>query len=104
MSYGRITGWGTNLPDRVLTNDDLSRIVDTSDEWITARSGIRSRHVDGKVTEMSAIAGRAAMDMAGVDPDRLTCSCWQPRPQISSSRQAPRSSSTNWASPVVPST
>lgn len=71
MSYGRITGWGTNLPDRVLTNDDLSRIVDTSDEWITARSGIRSRHVDGKVTEMSAIAGRAAMDMAGVDPDQV---------------------------------
>ena len=71
MSYGRITGWATNLPDRVLTNDDLSKIVDTSDEWITARSGIRSRHIDGKVTEMSAIAGRAAMDMASVDPDQV---------------------------------
>ena len=71
MSYGRITGWATNLPERVLTNDDLSKMVDTSDEWITARCGIRSRHVDGRVTEMSATAGYAAMEMAGVDPDQI---------------------------------
>ena len=71
MSYGRITGWATNLPERVLTNDDLSKMVDTSDEWITARCGIRSRHVDGRVTEMSATAGYAAMEMAGVNPDQI---------------------------------
>jgi 3-oxoacyl-[acyl-carrier-protein] synthase III len=71
MSYGRITGWATNLPERVLTNDDLAEMVDTSDEWITARSGIKSRHIDGTVTEMSAIAGRAAMAMAGVDADQV---------------------------------
>jgi len=45
--------------------------VDPSDEWITARSGIKSRHIDGTVTEMSAIAGRAAMAMAGVDADQV---------------------------------
>ena len=71
MSYGRITGWAVNLPERVLTNDDLSKMVDTSDEWIKARSGISSRHVDGKVTEMSAVAGRAAMEMAGLAPDQI---------------------------------
>ena len=71
MPHGRITGWATNLPERVLTNDDLSKMVDTSDEWITARSGIRSRHIDGTVTEMSTAAGRAAMDMAGLTPEQI---------------------------------
>jgi len=71
MPHGRITGWATDLPERVLTNDDLSKMVDTSDEWITARSGIRSRHVDGTVTEMSTAAGRAAMEMAGVTPKQV---------------------------------
>tara|TARA_B100001113_G_scaffold108555_2_gene87990 strand:+ start:338 stop:1273 length:936 start_codon:yes stop_codon:yes gene_type:complete len=71
MSYGRITGWATNLPDRVLTNDDLAQMVDTSDEWITARTGIKTRHIDGKVTEMSAAAARDAMKMADVSPDQI---------------------------------
>ena len=71
MSYGRITGWATNLPDRVLTNDDLAQMVDTSDEWITARTGIKTRHIDGKVTEMSSTAALDAMNMAGVSPDQI---------------------------------
>ncbi len=71
MSYGRITGWATNLPDRVLTNDDLAQMVDTSDEWITARTGIKTRHIDGKVTEMSSAAALDAMKMAGVSPDQI---------------------------------
>lgn len=71
MSYGRITGWATNLPDRVLTNDDLAQMVDTSDEWITARTGIKTRHIDGKVTEMSSTAALDAMKMAGVSPDQI---------------------------------
>ena len=71
MPYGRITGWATNLPDRVLTNDDLAQMVDTSDEWITARTGIKTRHIDGKVTEMSAAAARDAMKMADVSPDQI---------------------------------
>ena len=71
MPYGRITGWATNLPDRVLTNDDLAQMVDTSDEWITTRTGIKTRHIDGKVTEMSAAAARDAMKMADVSPDQI---------------------------------
>ena len=68
MAHGRITGWATHLPERRLTNHDLAEMVDTSDEWIRERSGIGTRHVDGKVTKMSVEAGRDAMAMAGVDP------------------------------------
>lgn len=68
MAHGRITGWATHLPERRLTNHDLAEIVDTTDEWIRERSGIGARHVDGRVTEMSAEAGRDALAMAGVDP------------------------------------
>ena len=68
MAHGRITGWATHLPERRLTNHDLAEFVDTSDEWIRERTGIAARHVDGKVTEMSAIAGRDALAMAGVNP------------------------------------
>ena len=71
MPYGRITGWATNLPDRILTNDDLAQMVDTSDEWITARTGVKTRHIDGKVTEMSTSAALDAMAMAGVSPDQI---------------------------------
>ena len=41
----RITGTGMYLPEKVLTNDDLSKIIDTTDEWIVARTGIRRRHI-----------------------------------------------------------
>ena len=68
MAHGRITGWAIHLPERQLTNHDLAEFVDTSDEWIRERTGIAARHVDGRVTEMSAIAGRDALAMAGVDP------------------------------------
>src|SRR5437764_793781 len=43
--YAAITGWGHYVPERVLTNADLERMVDTSDEWILARTGMRERHV-----------------------------------------------------------
>ncbi len=43
--FAAITGWGSAVPERVLTNADLAKIVDTSDEWITTRTGIRERHI-----------------------------------------------------------
>src|SRR5579883_3021171 len=43
--YSAITGWGMSVPSRILTNADLERIVDTSDEWIVSRTGIRERHI-----------------------------------------------------------
>ena len=62
-----ITGWGCYVPSRVLTNADLERIVDTSDEWITSRTGIKERRIasDEETTSfMSARAGRAALEKA----------------------------------------
>jgi 3-oxoacyl-[acyl-carrier-protein] synthase-3 len=67
----RIAGLGAYLPDRILTNLDLERMVETSDEWITTRTGIRERRVvaDGEaLTDLVDRAGRAAMTDAGVDP------------------------------------
>ena len=71
MAFGRITGWGIDLPERILTNDELAKMVDTSDEWIRERSGISTRHIDGKVSEMSTNAGKAALEKAGVKPEEV---------------------------------
>ena len=65
-----LTGVGAYLPEKVLTNDDLAKIVDTSDEWIRQRTGIERRHIagEGELTcDLAANAARAAMKMAGVD-------------------------------------
>ncbi len=62
-----ITGWGTALGPKTLTNKDLEQMVETSDEWIVERTGIRERHVGGTTVGMSTESGRAALDMSGVD-------------------------------------
>ena len=64
----RITGWGSALPPKVLTNKDLEGMFDTDDEWIVERTGIRERHVGGTTTGLSIESGRKALDKAGVDP------------------------------------
>ena len=66
-----ITGWGSALPPRVLTNDELCQTLDTSDEWIRERSGIQERHIGGTTAELSVISGSAALKMAGVDPSHI---------------------------------
>jgi 3-oxoacyl-[acyl-carrier-protein] synthase III len=66
-----ITGWGTALPPKVLTNHDLEQMVNTSDEWIVDRTGIRQRHVGGTTVGLSTESGRAALDMSGVDPSEI---------------------------------
>src|SRR5437899_6794178 len=69
-----VLGCGSYLPGRVLTNAELSRMVDTSDEWITQRTGIRARHIaaDGETTsDMALKAARAALDAAGVDAQSI---------------------------------
>jgi len=69
-----ITGVGSYLPSRILTNADLERLVDTSDEWITSRTGIKERHIaaqDEFTSDMAAQAGLRAMDHAGVRAEQL---------------------------------
>ncbi len=63
-----ITGWGSALPPKVLTNKDLEGMFDTSDEWIVERTGIRQRHVGGTTAGLSVESGRQAMEMAGIEP------------------------------------
>jgi 3-oxoacyl-[acyl-carrier-protein] synthase-3 len=66
-----ITGWGMYAPSRVMTNDDLSKVVDTSDEWIRTRTGIRERRIaadDETTTTLATNAARDALAVAGVDP------------------------------------
>ena len=62
-----ITGWGTSLPPKILTNHDLEQMMETSDDWIVERTGIRQRHVGGTTVGLSTESGRAALDMSGVD-------------------------------------
>jgi 3-oxoacyl-[acyl-carrier-protein] synthase-3 len=64
----RITGWGRALPPKVLTNQDLEALVETSDEWIRERTGIERRHVGGTTSGLSIESGRLALEMAGVNP------------------------------------
>ena len=67
-----ITGSGAATPSQVLTNDHLSQMVDTSDEWIQSRTGIRQRHLAAageSLSELSAQAAAAALSMAGIAPD-----------------------------------
>jgi 3-oxoacyl-[acyl-carrier-protein] synthase-3 len=74
MLRSRITGTGSSLPGKILTNQDLERMVDTSDEWITSRTGIKERRiaVEGEFTSTFAIeASRRALAMAGVKAEEL---------------------------------
>jgi 3-oxoacyl-[acyl-carrier-protein] synthase-3 len=65
---GVITGWGFALPDKVVTNDDLAAMMDTSDAWIQERTGIQERRVGGSTASLSIEAGRRAIEKSGVDP------------------------------------
>ena len=72
--FSRIAGTGSALPAKILTNADLEKFVDTSDEWIATRTGIRQRHVvaEGETTgDLAERAARAAMEAAGVQASEL---------------------------------
>ena len=63
-----VTGWGSALPEKVVTNADFEARLDTSDAWITERTGIRERRMGGSTGSLSVEAGQRALDSAGVDP------------------------------------
>ena len=70
----RITGTGSYLPPKVVTNDDIAKTLDTTDEWIFSHTGIHSRHVAGEgetTSTMAAEAARRAMEAAGAKPEEI---------------------------------
>jgi len=74
IKYARITGWGKYGPERVLTNFDLEKMVDTTDEWIRTRTGIRERHIAAPgetCCSMSLASARRALEVAQLDPSEV---------------------------------
>lgn len=74
MTYARIVSTGMSLPERVMTNEEISKIVDTSDEWIQSRTGIRQRHVAAEheaTSTFATAAAQQALDAAGEDAKNL---------------------------------
>jgi 3-oxoacyl-[acyl-carrier-protein] synthase III len=70
----KITGTGSYLPDKILTNSDLEKMVDTSDEWITTRTGIKERHIASEkeaTSDLTTKAAERALDMAGISAKEL---------------------------------
>ena len=91
MTGAKILGFGGYQPDKVVTNDDLAKIVETSDEWIKARVGIESRRVardDETVADMAEAAGAKALAASGLEPSEVdlvivaTCSPEVPLPNV----------------------
>ncbi|MGD0861462.1 MAG: beta-ketoacyl-ACP synthase III [Candidatus Limnocylindrales bacterium] len=74
MAGVHLTGWGAYAPSQVLTNADLEKMVDTSDEWIVSRTGICERRIAGPnetTASMAAVAGLRAIAVAGLEPDDM---------------------------------
>jgi 3-oxoacyl-[acyl-carrier-protein] synthase-3 len=95
--YAAITGWGMAVPNRVLSNADLERMVETSDEWIWERTGIRERRVVGpgeSTSTLATAAARRAIASAGIDPAAIdllilaTCTPDRPFPATACTVQA----------------
>lgn len=84
MTYAHFTGWGMSVPDTILTNDDISKMVDTNDEWIRNRTGIRERRIvsDGQTSASLAVdASIKALEVANLHPgdiDLIICSTSTP--------------------------
>jgi 3-oxoacyl-[acyl-carrier-protein] synthase-3 len=84
MTFAHITGWGMAVPEAVLTNDDLSKMVDTNDQWIRERTGIRERHIAGEEDTTASLAVEAsikALQVANLRPtdiDLIICSTSTP--------------------------
>jgi 3-oxoacyl-[acyl-carrier-protein] synthase-3 len=84
MAYAHITGWGMAVPDRIMTNDDLSKLVDTNDAWIRDRTGIGERRIAGENESTATLALSASLNALRVanlrptDLDLIICSSSSP--------------------------
>ena len=73
-TYASFRSIGAYVPEKILSNEDLEKMVDTSDEWITKRTGIKERHIaadDEYTSDMGAKAAKIAIERAGIEPDRI---------------------------------
>ena len=76
MSGIKIRGTGRFAPAKIVTNDDLAKIVDTSDEWITTRTGIRARHwctEEESAATLAIAAAKQALERSGLSPQDIAC-------------------------------
>ena len=74
MKFSKIIGTGSYLPEKIVTNADLEKILDTSDEWIQGRTGICERriaHEDETSSDMAEVAAQRAIKAAGVNPEDI---------------------------------
>ena len=71
MRGAHITGWGSALPDKIVTNADLALSIDTSDEWIRDRTGIHERRVGGTTAGLATQAAKEALERAGCAPESI---------------------------------
>ncbi|MCX7619925.1 MAG: ketoacyl-ACP synthase III [Acidimicrobiales bacterium] len=71
MRGAKIVGWGAALPDKTITNADLEARLDTSDAWITERTGIKERRIGGTTAGLATEAGRRALERAGLEPSDI---------------------------------
>src|SRR5262245_32465127 len=95
MTYAAITGWGAAMPPAVLTNADLSTFLDTNDEWVVSRTGMKERRIShASATEMATLAARRALACAGLAAAALdlivygSCSTDEQVPNSAPGRQA----------------
>jgi len=84
MPFAHITGWGMYVPEPVLTNDDIAKLVDTNDEWIRDRTGIRERHIAREHEFPSTLAVEASIkalrvaNLAPTELDLIICASSSP--------------------------
>ena len=72
MTYAALSGWGACMPPAILNNDDLSTFLDTSDEWITTRTGMKERRVSHvSPTRLATVAAHRAIACAGLAPEDI---------------------------------
>ena len=104
----KIVSTGRALPAKVVTNDDMSKLVETSDEWIATRTGIRTRHFcEGeKQSDLAEQAARRALEHGKVDPTKRGWprrksgpASWPPSPPTTPLQPAPACCSSGWAFP-----
>ncbi len=69
MSGSSIIGWGSSLPDKIVTNFDLEKVLDTNNDWIVERTGIRERHIGGTTESLATQAATEAVKQAGIGLD-----------------------------------